>query len=230
MTRILAIDTSSRACSVALSVAGEMTERFEVIPKLHAQKILPMIDSVLAEAAIDPAQLDAIAFSRGPGSFTGIRIAAGVAQGLAFGADLPLVPVSTLAVLAQTVLRRHGERNIIPVLDAHMNEVYWGCYQTRGKLVEAVFEDGIGKPETLCSEMVFGEEQHWCGAGDGWKMVERFPDRLRRMAANCYESCYPQAQDLARLAQRDFSSGLAVAAEQAQPVYLRGKSAWRKSG
>ena len=125
MAKILALDTSTDACSVALEVDGERTEIFKVIPRKHTHELLPMVEQILASAQLSVRQLDAVAFGRGPGSFAGIRIATGVTQGLAFAADLPVVPVSSLAALSQGYYRVSNDQDspIISALDARMNEV-----------------------------------------------------------------------------------------------------------
>ncbi len=229
MTRILAIETSSQACSVALAVDGDIMEKYEVMPRLHAQKLLPMIASLLSEEGCQLNHLDAIAFSRGPGSFTGIRIATSVAQGLAFGADLPLVPISTLATLAQAIYRQYQDTQIISVLDARMKEIYWGCFHAEESGVEPVGEEHMTQPEELYSEFESESRTEWVGVGDGWAEEIPLPDSLKQEAARIYHPCYPHALDVARLALRDFDRGLIVSPEQAQPVYMREKSAWRKS-
>ena len=128
-TRILAIETSSAACSAALSVDGEVVERDALAPRQHAALILPMIESLLAESGCAVGELDAIAFGRGPGSFTGVRIAASIVQGIAFAADLPVIPVSTLAALAFGAMRESSVPRVIAALDARREEVYWACYE-----------------------------------------------------------------------------------------------------
>ena len=127
--KILAVETATEACSAALSVEGEIIERYTVSPREHSLLILPMLESLLAEAGLVLNQLDALAFGRGPGSFTGVRIAAGVIQGVAFGADLPVAPVSTLAAMAQDIFAKSRETAVFTALDARMGEVYWGVYQ-----------------------------------------------------------------------------------------------------
>ena len=122
---LLALETATEACSAALAVDGDIRERFEVAPRGHSELILPMVDELMAEADISIEQVDAIAFGRGPGAFTGLRIAVGVTQGIAFGADLPVVPVSTLAALAQG----SESNSVLAAIDARMDEVYWGAYQ-----------------------------------------------------------------------------------------------------
>ncbi|RBL65802.1 tRNA (adenosine(37)-N6)-threonylcarbamoyltransferase complex dimerization subunit type 1 TsaB, partial [Pseudomonas sp. MWU13-2625] len=126
---MLALDTATEACSVALLHDGKVTSHYEVIPRLHAQKLLPMIQELLANAGVTLQQVEAIAFGRGPGAFTGVRIAIGVVQGLAFALERPVLPVSNLAVLAQRALREHGATQVASAIDARMVEVYWGCYQ-----------------------------------------------------------------------------------------------------
>ena len=127
--RILAIETATEACSAALYVDGEVSERFQLAPREHALLILPMIDALLVDAGMSLGALDAVAYGRGPGSFTGVRIAASVAQGVAFAADLPVVAVSTLASLALGAMSATGQHSVMSALDARMNEVYWGLYE-----------------------------------------------------------------------------------------------------
>src|SRR3989338_484571 len=134
MTVILALDTSTEACSCALQVRGEIIEDYAVIPRQHAQNILPMIQQLLHKAGLTFAQLDAIAFGRGPGSFTGLRIAAGVAQGLALASDLPVLPVSTLAALALQGHADTGDSALLACLDARIDEVYWAWYSIENGL------------------------------------------------------------------------------------------------
>lgn len=231
MTKLLAIDTSGEACSVALSVGDEVRERFEVIPRLHARKLLPMVQSLLAEADVPVTALDAIAFGRGPGSFTGIRICAGVVQGLAFAADVPTVPVSSLAALAQGVYRRHGNEFVLTVLDARMDELYWAGYQLVDGYASLLGEEQLTAPAVLDqTQSVLAAGCNWVSVGDGWKFSEQFPTHITSAVRLLDDNCYVQAQDIIRLAQKDYAAGLYLPAEQALPVYLRDKTAWRKTG
>ncbi|MBS4052492.1 MAG: tRNA (adenosine(37)-N6)-threonylcarbamoyltransferase complex dimerization subunit type 1 TsaB, partial [Methylomonas sp.] len=127
--KLLAVETSTDACSAALFIDGEIREKFELAPREHTKLILPMIDSLMADAQLKPQHLDAVALSRGPGSFTGVRIATGVAHGIAFGADIPVVLVSTLAAIAQDFFNRRPEDVAFTAMDARMNEIFWGVYQ-----------------------------------------------------------------------------------------------------
>ncbi|WCF13011.1 tRNA (adenosine(37)-N6)-threonylcarbamoyltransferase complex dimerization subunit type 1 TsaB [Edwardsiella piscicida] len=144
-TRILAIDTATEACSVALWNNGESLALFEICPREHTQRILPMVQQILAEAGVTLAELDALAFGRGPGSFTGVRIGVGIAQGLALGAGLPMIGVSTLATMAQGAWRCTAASRVLSAIDARMGEVYWGEYCRdsdgvwHGSATEAVF-------------------------------------------------------------------------------------------
>ena len=147
--KLLAVETSTEACSAALYIDGVINERFELAPKEHTKLILPMIDSLLSDAGLKPQQLDALAFSCGPGSFTGVRIATGVIQGIAFGADLPVVPVSTLAAIAQDFFDTHRKAHAefaacnvaFTAMDARMGEIFWGVYHRN----EQGFAELIGK-------------------------------------------------------------------------------------
>ena len=136
--KLLAMDTSSVACSVALQLGDAVLERHEEQPRAHTQLLIPMVRSVLEEGAITTADLDAIAIGNGPGSFIGVRIAASVAQGLAFAAGVPVVPVSSMAAVAAEVQDRHDATDVVVAQDAHMNEIYLGLYgrDERGELNE----------------------------------------------------------------------------------------------
>lgn len=217
--KLLAVETATEACSAALLVDGEISSRFEIAPRRHAEIILPMCESLLAEAGIALAQLEVIAFGRGPGSFTGVRIAASVAQGLAFGLELPVVPVSTLAALAQEVIAEAGASKVFAAIDARMSEVYWGCYVRDGQgFARLVGEEHVGKPEQITPP----SESGWVGAGSGWAVYgERMAERLGESLQGYEGRRLPQARYVAQLATIAHAEGLAVLAEQAQPVYLR---------
>lgn len=219
MARILAIETATEACSAALLMDGEILERYELAPRRHAMLILPFADALLQEAAVKLAQLDAIAFGRGPGSFTGLRIAAGVAQGVAFGAGLPVVPVSTLAALAQGALQQHGGEAVLAALDARMQEVYWGVYRRQADGLVAL--DGT---ETVCSaaDVPAPVSAEWIGAGSGWGSYgEALAARCGLAPQQVHADCYPRAADVARLAEQLFYQGFAFPPQQAIPSYLR---------
>src|SRR5690554_5279655 len=145
MTTILALDAATTACSVALCRGGVITRQFVSTPREHTRLLLPMVDELLSEAGISLAQVDALAFTAGPGSFTGLRIGFGVVQGLAFGADLPVIPVSTLAALALAGARKAqlGSGCILPALDARMGEIYWGLYRYQSGSVEPLMADQV---------------------------------------------------------------------------------------
>jgi len=217
--KLLAIETATEACSAALYIDGAICERYEVAPRQHAELILSMMEQLLAEAGLEVSQLDALAFGRGPGSFTGVRIATGVIQGAAFGAELPVVPVSTLAALAQHYYRTNGARRILPAFDARMQEVYWAAYEVADDdLVSLVGIEQVAVPELV----KLPEGKGWCGVGTGWKaygdtLAQRMGERLSAVEGELFCS----AQDVAQLAVRGYKAGEAVSAEYALPVYLR---------
>lgn len=225
-TRILAIDTVTEGCSAALLVGDEVREQFEVTPRGHTQRILPMVDQLLAEAGYRLTDLDLVAFDRGPGSFTGLRITAGVVQGLAYGADLPVVPVSSLAALAMARYRERGEQNILSAIDARMGEVYWGIYRIIDGLPLLQGDEAVLPPQSL--PVPDGE---WVGVGSGWlsyqdEMEQRFSGQLSATDG----AALPHASEIARLAQPLCQSGKLLSAEEAQPVYLRNQVVHQKSG
>ena len=225
--KILAIDTSTDACSAALSLAGEIHERFELAPRAHSQLILPMLESLLAEAGIALTQLDAIAFGCGPGSFTGVRIAAGVTQGIAFGANLPVVPVSTLAALAQGACDELGLSHVLAALDARMHEVYWGAYSCSGDgIVHLQDEEGVYTPDRVPMPM----SAQWAGVGSGWVSYgTALHTRLAGLVTATHAQRHPRARDVARLGAYGLQHKQAVSAEQALPVYIRNGVTWKKN-
>ncbi|MBI3575066.1 MAG: tRNA (adenosine(37)-N6)-threonylcarbamoyltransferase complex dimerization subunit type 1 TsaB [Gammaproteobacteria bacterium] len=212
--KLLAIETSTEACSVAVSVDGQVYERLE-LGQHHSDVILGMVQQVLAESGLSLKQIDAIAFSRGPGSFTSLRIGAGVVQGLAFGANLPVVPVSSLAVLAQGV----DAPKVLAAFDARMNQVYWGAYVRNAEgLVESAGNEIVITP----SDVPLPEGQGWVGAGSGWDV---YAASLTRKLGGCLTKwrakVFPTGRAVARLGVAAFTAGQAVSPEQAIPVYIR---------
>ncbi|MGM0595326.1 MAG: tRNA (adenosine(37)-N6)-threonylcarbamoyltransferase complex dimerization subunit type 1 TsaB [Pseudomonadota bacterium] len=216
--KLLAIETATEACSVALHVDGEVREIFRMAPREHARRVLGMADELLADAGLKPVQLDALAFGRGPGAFTGVRIASGVVQGIAFAAELPVVPVSTLAALAQGGYRQYRFTQVAAALDARMDEIYWGAF---------IEEDGLMRAsggEQVCpaveSPLLAG--RGWHGVGSGWTAYAEALARRHGAAVVSYlGELFPHALDVAQLAVAAAERGEAVSAEQALPVYLR---------
>lgn len=224
--RLLALDTATEACSAALYVGGECAERFEVAPREHANLILGMVESLLAEAGVSLRDLDALAFSRGPGAFTGVRIGVGVAQGLGFGADLPLVPVSTLTALAHGAWRAYGVSSVVAALDARMGEIYWAACSVVGEGQVVVQREYVSSPKDV---HVAGSG--WFGAGSGWASYQDELMARVGVAPNATDTnLYPRARDVAALGVTLFGEGAQVAAAQAQPVYLRDQVAKKSSG
>ncbi|HYQ37739.1 MAG TPA: tRNA (adenosine(37)-N6)-threonylcarbamoyltransferase complex dimerization subunit type 1 TsaB [Pseudomonas sp.] len=215
MTTLLALDTATEACSVALLHGGRVHSRYEVIPRLHAQRVLPMVQELLAEAGIALGAVDAIAFGRGPGAFTGVRIAVGVVQGLAFALDRPVLPVSNLAVMAQRAHREYGARQVATAIDARMDELYWGCYRLEAGEMRLAGVEAVLPPERV--ELPRGAAGEWFGAGTGWAFASRIPVAVAAMDAGLL----PHAEDLLSLASFAWTRGEALPVEQAQPVYLR---------
>jgi len=218
-TRILAIETATAACSAALAIDGAVLERYALAPRQHATLILPMIESLLVEAGLKAAQLDAIAFGRGPGSFTGVRIAASIVQGIAFAAGRPVVPVSTLAALALGAQRESGGAAILAALDARKGEVYWGAYAdaAAGRL-QLQGEEVVREPAAV--EVPAAGD--WVAAGSGWDAYGAIlMPRLEARVVRVLPDLEPRAADVARLAIEAFAQGRTVSPEQAIPVYLR---------
>ncbi len=224
--KLLAIETSTDACSAALYVDGEIREKFALAPREHTQLILPMVDELMADAGLQPQQLDAVALSRGPGSFTGVRIATGVAHGIAFGAELPIVLVSTLAAIAQDFFNRHQANVAFTAMDARMDEIFWGVYRrnTLG-LAELLGAEAV----TPAGSAVFPDVRGF-GVGSGWVAHgETLAARLAERVQGVVGEAWPRASCIAQLGAHDFDQGLALPVEQAMPVYLRDKVAKKQS-
>ena len=221
--KLLALDTTTEACSVAVLIANEVrATRFRVGPRQHAELILPYCEAALADAGLGIGALDAIACTRGPGAFTGVRIGLSVAQGLAFAAGLPVMPVSTLATLAQGGWRCHAAERLAVAIDARMAEVYWGCYEVDGEgVVRQRIADQVVRPTQV--DLPPAGASDWVGIGTGWG---RYPDELgaRLAVVSRWPQCYPDARDVAVLAVR---AGAAQAPESLEPVYLRNQVAAR---
>ncbi len=233
--KILAIETATEACSAALllDAAGDkIVSRFQLAPREHTRLILPMMQEVLGEANLELSEVDAIAFSRGPGAFTGLRIAAGVAQGVAVAIDKPVIPVSTLAALALQAYQQYKtEGMIFSALDARMGEVYWGCFDLQEGTPRLVGEEQLGKPEQLLQAVFAREKQDQqkngiiiCGSGwDAYHdalFSEGLPEYIHHI-----KRLYPGADAIAKLAASEYLANNTVTAENAQPVYLRDKVA-----
>lgn len=228
---ILAIDSTTEACSVALINGQEVQSLYELAPREHSQRLLPMVDQLLAQADISLSQLDAIAFGRGPGSFTGLRICVGLVQGLAFGADLPVIAISSLAALAQTAVDEGlttTQQVIAAAIDARMDEIYWQCFRQQQGLVVAVddtLNEQLTTPEQLILPMQPAELTDIVAVGSGWQYAERVPNQSYCIADALL---LPKASAVARLAQRDWQQGISLPADQAAPSYVRNEVAWKK--
>lgn len=215
---ILALETSSEWCSAALWLDGRVLAREELAGQRHSELILSMIDTLLREAGVALAACDAIAFGAGPGSFTGLRIACGVAQGLGFAAGLPLVGVSTLLALAQA----SGAERVLSCLDARMGEIYCAAFERRGGQWCTTHSPRLCAPAAA----PLLEGKGWIGAGSGFAacsnaLQERYASHLEMVRPDLH----PDARDIASLGVDMVRAGLALPAEQAHPVYLRDRVA-----
>lgn len=226
--KILAIDTTTEACSVALLCGDKIHHRGELAVRDHSKKILFMVDEVLKEAQLELTELTALAFGQGPGSFTGVRIGIGIAQGLAFGAQLPMIGVSTLEAMAQAAYRLHGATQVASAIDARMGEIYWGRYlrQADGQWQKVEAECVIA-PQALIQQVKTVNEGQWWQVGSAWQAYPQLADELA-LSLCVSEVIYPNAEDMAQLALKQWELGHSVFAQDASPVYLRDTVAWKK--
>ncbi|WP_137166493.1 tRNA (adenosine(37)-N6)-threonylcarbamoyltransferase complex dimerization subunit type 1 TsaB [Salinimonas lutimaris] len=218
---LLAIDTATEALSVALQVNGNLFSRFEICPQQHSQKLLPLVDEVLQDAGVQIGELDGLVFGRGPGSFTGVRIATGMIQGLSLGSSLPVVGISTLAAMAMQAVAEHGADKILSATDARMSEVYFGQYSVQSGLVELIGEEVVCAPAEAAEKAA---QQGFVAVGTGW---QAYPE-LAACVADAPQILYPQAQYMLALAEQEFRAGRSSDAAGVSPVYLRDKVTWKK--
>jgi tRNA threonylcarbamoyladenosine biosynthesis protein TsaB len=221
---ILIIDTATEACSVALEVNQHIYKRFEICPQQHSQRILPMIDEVLKEAKVTLQDLDYLAFGRGPGSFTGVRIATGVLQGLALGTGLKVLGISTLAAMAQQAYAQCQREYACAAIDARMSEVYFGQYRLQQNVMTLVGEEQVLPPEE--GALLLNHSNTVTGVGTGW---QAYPEL--NTVANIEiltDILYPNALYMLPIAKALIAAGQAVEVDDIQPVYLRDKVTWKK--
>lgn len=224
--KLLSVETSTEACSAALYIDGAIEERYEIAPREHTKLILPMIDSLMADAELKPQQLDALAFSRGPGSFTGVRISTGVIQGIAYGADLPVVPVSTLAAIAQNYFKSSDIDCAYTAMDARMGEIFWGVYQKNNQ----GYAELIGDEAVTLAENIIYPDKKGVGIGSGWlNYQQQLSDCLGALLLGIEADHLPRASAIAELGVIGYEKNEAVDVEMAMPVYLRDKVAKKES-
>lgn len=215
--KILAIDTATECCSAALRIDAECLSKSEIAPRQHTRLILPMVDELLAEAGLTVGQLDAIAFGQGPGAFTGVRIAVGIMQGLAFAHDLPVIPISSLAALAQQFAVNY--QAVAVAVDARMQEVYWGLYQR-----DSQFHMQLCEQERVCQpgQINSPNRGEWYAAGTGWDTFkEELTLAFRPKLLGIRTDAFPLAADIAELATAPLAAGKTIDVMHAAPVYLR---------
>ncbi|MCC5827719.1 tRNA (adenosine(37)-N6)-threonylcarbamoyltransferase complex dimerization subunit type 1 TsaB [Alkalimonas sp.] len=222
--KLLALDTSTEACSVALRLNDEVLALDEVCPQQHSKRVLPMVQQLLSDAGLTLSQLDGLVFGKGPGSFTGVRIGVGVAQGLAFGADLPVFGVSTLAAMAQAAQRLHQASQVLAAIDARMAEIYFGHYQLDDTgIMQLQGQEQAIRPELLPA---LEGSLNYTAVGTGWQTYGALLQQWQ--SAKSTDIMYPSARDMLTLAVPAWQAGSFVAAEQAEPSYVRDTVSWQK--
>lgn len=216
---ILTFDTATEACSVALQCGDAIYCRHEIAPQKHASLLLPLIQSIILEANITLKELNAIGFGCGPGSFMGVRLATATAQGLGFGLNIPLIPISTLQTIAQTAYEQtRTEVRVLAGWDARMHEIYWGFYELdENHIMQPKVNDQLSAPEAIDTVFV-GEIGSL--AGNAWvAYCNRLPTAFAEIPS--VTNIYPEAKAMLRIAKSHYLSGNTVAAEHAHPHYVR---------
>lgn len=221
MATILSVETATHGCSAALLHRGEVFVQRVWAPREHAARILGMVDEVLRLGGADLGDLDAIAFGVGPGSFLGTRIAAGVAQGIGFARDLPLIPVSSLSALAECAYAKVAAKQVVVAWDARMKSIYWGSYIYEAGLMQAAGADQLSQP----GEMSPPQTGEWLLVGNAWdeyqqQLAPEWAPLLAQRSSQLRDA-YPQAEYLLPAAQQAWEDGKLIAAEDAGPIYLR---------
>ena len=221
MSTILAIETATPACSVALMCKGEIIERFEIGNNIHSMQLLSMVDEVLNQSSTSLNQLDAIAAGQGPGSFTGLRIGVGVAQGLAYASGLPMIAVCSLEALAY----QFDVERVLAGLDARMSEIYWASfYCTNGELSKAS-DIAVSAPE----QVSVPDKDKWLAVGTAWSEYEaKLSEELKKQLVIEKPISYPRASAMLKLAEQKLKEGVLTDAQDFKPVYIRDKVAKKK--
>lgn len=222
---LLAFETSSASGSVALETAAGIAVRELGIPREQTERLLRVTDELLVAAGIELRSLDGIAFGRGPGSFTGLRVSVAVAQGLGVASGVPLLPVSSLLCLAERAWQEARCERALVCVDAHMHEVYWAHAARRGDAVEIVGDERLGAPADVAPP----EASPWCAVGNGFAAHAEALAGVMRAAARVLPELTPSAAALLPRAKRDLEAGRATPPSAALPVYLREQTAWRRS-
>jgi len=222
--KLLALDTATEALSVSLAIDEHQIDRYVELDRGHAEQLLPMVQEVLAEAGIALGMLDAIAFGRGPGGFTGVRLAASVAQGLAFGAGVGVVPVSDLAAVAQRVSQMDpAATRILVANDARMREVYWAQYSVQPLLISMEGEERVDPPAAVSFSTVGSGP--WVAAGRGLRAWPDLAEHCRAAGATLQPELLPRASEILTLARPRVVAGQVLDPSQALPVYVRDRVA-----
>lgn len=226
---LLALDTSTEACSVALFHRGEKTHINELAQRTHTKRILPMIDEILANSGLRLNQVGALAFGRGPGSFTGVRVGAGIAQGLAFGADLPVIPISNLTAMAQAAFELHQAENVAAAIDARMNEVYFSQLvreKVRSDFGEffqwrEIITEQVCSPEQAIKQL---RDDNAFRVGTGWAAYSQFTEKNLTSS----DIALPNALYMLELARVEYLQKRTISALEIEPIYLRNEVTWKK--
>lgn len=221
---ILALDTATEACSVALSYQGNISTVDELSPRTHTQRILPMIDELLQKAGITINHVDTLVFGRGPGSFTGVRVGVGIAQGLALGANLPVVGVSNLLTMAEQAYQQLGATEVVALIDARMGEVYFAQYSHDENGWHTVVNEQVCSPESAITQIQTTKQP--AVVGTGWSAYRQFTEA--GLDVVCTEITLPSAQFMLALAQSEIEQGNTQSAFEVEPVYLRNEVTWQK--
>ncbi|UXN33639.1 tRNA (adenosine(37)-N6)-threonylcarbamoyltransferase complex dimerization subunit type 1 TsaB [Avibacterium paragallinarum] len=231
MTTLLALDTSTEACSVALLHKGEITHLDEFAQRTHTKRILPMVDEILSQSGVTLNQVDALVFGRGPGSFTGVRVGAGIAQGLALGADLPVIPISNLTAMAQQAFEQYGTTQVLCAIDARMNEVYFcqlQAHKVRSDFGEffdwqALVSERVCTPEAV---LQLAQQTEDCvKVGTGWQAYSQL---ATLDWAKESDITLPSAKAMLPLALPYYWQKQWISAVEIEPVYLRNEVTWKK--
>jgi len=228
MANLLVIEAASDSCSIALQIDNHIFERLEAAPRMHSRLLYPMLNQLMAEAGIKPKELDAVVFGKGPGSFTGLRIAAATAQGIGFACDIPLIGVSTLQAMATQTRSEQTSQQVISIMDARMNELYVGFYawhETK-KLMLPQIDDQLCPVHASLQQMNIPYSETLAGCGHGLKLSEQLDESIQNIAQQD-PSQVLKASSLLPMANHLYEQKQVVAPEQVELVYLREQSHWK---